>query len=102
MSPTDQVTPSDCFGNTLTIDYFVVNSTQIVQFSTKTFAMGSSSQKRVVELDRKQWVDVRCEKHRFPYTLSMIFDRLSRHLGLLMLARASAINIDIGDIDRLL
>ena len=29
----------------------------------------------------------KCKKHRFPYALSMIFDRLSRHLGFSNLAR---------------
>ena len=45
----------------------------------------------VVERDRKHYADVKCEKQRFSRTLPMIFDRLSRHLGLLMLARACAI-----------
>ena len=41
----------------------------------------------VVERDRKHYADVKCEKHRFPRTLPMIFDRLSRHLGFSNLAR---------------
>ena len=45
----------------------------------------------VVERDQKHHADVKCEKQRFSRTLPMIFDRLSRHLGLLMLARACAI-----------
>ena len=41
----------------------------------------------VVARDRKHHADVKCEKHRFPRTLPMIFDRLSRHLGFSNLAR---------------
>ncbi len=41
----------------------------------------------MVERDRKHYADVKCEKHRFPRTLPMIFDRLSRHLGFSNLAR---------------
>ncbi len=41
----------------------------------------------VVARDRKHYADVKCEKHRFPHTLPMIFDRLNRHLGFSNLAR---------------
>ena len=41
----------------------------------------------VVERDRKHHADVKCEKHHFPRTLPIIFDRLSRHLGFSNLAR---------------
>ncbi len=67
--------------------YIVVNSTQIARFSFKTFTTDRSFKKMVVARDRKHHADVKCEKHRFPRTLPMIFDRLSRHLGFSNLAR---------------
>ena len=41
----------------------------------------------VTDRDRKLWGDKKCEKHRFSYTLYVIFDRLSHHIGFLNLAR---------------
>ena len=71
------MTVSATFKNRL----FSCYSTQIVRFSSKISATGTSSQTIVIERDRKQCADVNCEKHDFSYIIPNVFDRLSRHLG---------------------
>ena len=55
---------------------FCCCSTQITLFSAKTSAIGSSFQKRVVERDWKQWVDVKREKRRLFYALPPVWNVL--------------------------
>ena len=60
----------------LKIRLFCCYSTQIVQFSYKISATGTSSHKIVIERDQKQCADISCEKKTdFSYIIPNVFDR---------------------------